>query len=77
MKAGYYFMRKIGLIGVILALGVGLTACGPKTCVECDDEVYKDGLCEYHYEMEQIRKELDDTAKDFYDMIFGERGESE
>lgn len=72
-------MRKIGLIGLILAVGITLTACGPKTCKyrDCKDEVYQDGLCEYHYEMEQIRKELDDTAKDFYDMIFGERGESE
>lgn len=77
MKAGYYFMRKIGLIGIILALGISLTVCGPKTCAECDDEVYKDGLCQYHYELEQFRNEVDDAAKDIYDSIFGERGETE
>ena len=63
------------LCGVILI--AGLTGCKPKTCSECGDEVYKDGLCDYHYELKEFHDKLDDTAKDIYDSIFGDSGEQE
>lgn len=50
---------------VLVALGIvlQLTACSLNTCKEsgCDDEIYEDGYCKYHYYLnagEDILKDI-------------------
>ena len=44
---------KKRIVGVLIALVVvlQLTACSSNTCKvnDCDDEIYEDGYCKYHY----------------------------
>ena len=45
-------MKKRALsLFVALIVVLQLTACNSDTCKEsgCDDEIYKDGYCKYHY----------------------------
>ena len=59
-------MKKLLIMISVVGLIATLAACGPKTCKECDDtEIYKDGLCRYHYDI----KQLEDAAKDAHDQI--------
>ena len=51
-KKGVQLMKK-RVLGVFVALitVLQLMACSPNACKEsgCDDEVYEDGYCKYHY----------------------------
>lgn len=62
-------MKKTGLLLLVtLLLALALSGCG-NTCKEegCDDEVYQDGYCKYHYTMHNV----DETAKGVFNGIFG------
>ena len=54
----------------ILTLAASLTACGSK-CKSCDEPVYKDGYCEYHYALNVAQDVVDDAAQDALDALFG------
>ena len=51
-------------IFAVLALGA-LVGCG--TCKEdgCDEEVYKEGYCELHYNLNELAEGLEDLADAF------------
>ena len=55
-------MKKMMALIAALALAVSLTACGGH-CKSCDQPVYKDGYCEYHYAL--------NAAQAAQDAIFG------
>ena len=59
------------LMGMMAA--VSLTACGSSTCqVEgCENEVYEDGYCEYHYALNVAGEMVSDAAGDLLDSIMG------
>lgn len=62
-------MKKVCTLLVIMLMFIALTACGGVThCKDCDDKVYKDGYCQYHYALHSI----DDTAKSAFDSLFGD-----
>ena len=65
-------MKKLLILIVILIMSTSLSACGGIThCKECDDEVYKDGYCQYHYTVNAAKDAVDDAAKGVFDSIFG------
>lgn len=62
-------MKKVGFLLVIAHLLIVLSACGGVThCKDCDDEIYKDGYCQYHYTLHNI----DETAKSAFNSLFGD-----
>lgn len=66
-------MKKAAVFLVMLLMAGSLGACGePSHCKECDDEVYKDGYCQYHYALNVLKEAVDDTAKEVYDSLFGD-----
>lgn len=54
--------KKVLCLFMALMAVLQLTACGSNTCKEsgCDDEVYEEGYCKYHYYL----KTGSDTLKD-------------
>lgn len=65
-------MKKLLILIVILIMSTSLSACSGIThCKECDDEVYKDGYCQYHYTINAAKDAVDDAAKGVFDSIFG------
>lgn len=67
-----FFRRFIEMkkkIFAVLALGAvmmtALVGCG--TCKEdgCDEEVYKEGYCELHYNLNELAEGLEDLADAF------------
>lgn len=54
--------KKTAVILLILAMAMQLVACGLFTCKQdgCEDDIYKDGYCQYHYYL----KQGSDTLKD-------------
>ena len=63
-------MKKMMALIAALALAVSLTACGAH-CKSCDQPVYKDGYCEYHYALNAAQDLVDDAAQAAQDAIFG------
>ena len=63
-------MKKMMTLIAILTLAASLTACGSK-CKSCDEPVYKDGYCEYHYALNVAQDVVDDAAQDALDTLFG------
>ena len=59
-------MKKMAALVMALILALACTACSNK-CKECDNEVYKDGYCEYHYAL----KVAGDAVDGLVDSIFG------
>ncbi len=45
--------KKLVVLLAMVALLASLTGCA-RHCKECDNEVYKDGYCEYHYGLNQL-----------------------
>ena len=64
-------MKKLTILVASLAAVACLTACGPSHCKECDNEVYKDGYCEYHYALNVAKDVVGDAANDLMDSITG------
>lgn len=63
-------MKKMMALIAALALAVSLTACGGH-CKSCDQPVYKDGYCEYHYALNVAQDVVGDAANDLMDSIMG------
>lgn len=62
--------RKISLILAVVTLVCSLVGCAGLThCKECEDEIYKDGYCKYHYEINNVKNEVDKIGKDIFDMF--------
>lgn len=50
-----------------------LSACsGASHCKKCDDKVYKDGYCKYHYSKQALEDTIDSEAKGLFDKFFGD-----
>ena len=66
-------MQKIGVFAAVLAMAISLTACGSSHCKEegCENEVYEDGYCEYHYALNVAKDAVGDAAGDLMDSILG------
>lgn len=65
-------MKKMTMILAAAMMLCVLTSCAGVThCKECDDEVYQDGYCKYHYALRVAKDTVDDAAKDLYDSVFG------
>ena len=63
-------MKKMMALIAALALAASLTACRGH-CKSCDQPVYKDGYCEYHYALNAAQDLVDDAAQAAQDAIFG------
>ncbi|MGN0507249.1 MAG: hypothetical protein ACI4FZ_11865 [Lachnospiraceae bacterium] len=62
--------KKISLLLLGAILACCLAGCAGLThCKECDDEVYKDGYCKYHYEINAAKEKIDDLGKDVFDFF--------
>lgn len=57
--------RALSLFVAFIAV-LQLTACSSDTCKEsgCDDEIYKDGYCKYHYYLNAGSDVLKDIVND-------------
>lgn len=61
----------------VVILGMAVMACmlvscaGITHCKECDNEVYQDGYCEYHYALEVAKDTVSDAAQGLYESVFG------
>ena len=66
-------MKKIAVVLTTLAMAACLTACGSAHCKEsgCENEVYQDGYCEYHYALEVAKDTVSSAANDVLNSIFG------
>ena len=64
-------MKRLMILVASLAAVACLTACGPSHCKECDNEVYKDGYCEYHYALNVAQDVVGDAANDLLDSLMG------
>lgn len=70
--------RLFALISAAIMV-MSLVACGGIThCKECDDEIYKDGYCQYHYTVykakdaiDSAKDAVDSAAKGIFDKIVG------
>lgn len=64
-------MKKlIAAVTLILSLTLTMTACSSH-CQECDQPVYQDGLCEYHYALQALQNAAEDAAGDLIDGLLG------
>lgn len=62
-------MKKLAILLLGALILCSITACSGVThCKDCDDKVYQDGYCKYHYAIHYV----DDTAKSAFDTIFGD-----
>lgn len=60
--------KKIAALFALAALACSLVACAGLThCKECDDEIYKDGYCKYHYELKNVKDKADALGKELFD----------
>ena len=62
--------KKVQFVLALIMVMTLLSACGePANCKAegCDDEIYMDGYCQYHYTMQQ----LDGLGKELFDGLFG------
>ena len=64
-------MKRLMILVASLAAVACLTACGPSHCKECDNEVYKDGYCEYHYALKVAKDTVSDAAQGLLDSVLG------
>lgn len=62
-------MKKMMALIAALVLTAGMTACGSH-CKSCDQKVYRDGYCEYHYALNTARDLVGDAARDALDTLF-------
>lgn len=63
-------MKKLMVLMLSLAAVASLAACSSH-CKECDNEVYKDGYCEYHYALNVAQDVVGDAANDLMDSLMG------
>lgn len=62
--------KKLSLIFVVVALACSLAGCAGLThCKECDDEIYEDGYCKYHYGLNAAKDKVDEVGKDLFDIF--------
>lgn len=66
-------MKRIMSLLIAAAFVCGLASCGVLHCKECDDEVYKDGYCKYHYMantvIDEVNENTDGLAGDVVDSV--------
>ena len=63
-------MKKMMALIAALALAASLTACGGH-CKSCDQPVYKDGYCEYHYAIHAAEEIVGNAAGDIMNSLLG------
>lgn len=61
--------KKIMIVLALVLSACMLTACGSSTCKKCDNEVYKDGLCQEHYYEAHPLEALNDLADGLKDLF--------
>ena len=62
--------KKLALVLAIVTIACSLVACAGIThCKECEDKVYEDGYCKYHYELNKVKEEVDSLGKDVFDLF--------
>lgn len=66
-------MKKIAVVLTTLAMAACLTACGSTHCKEsgCENEVYQDGYCEYHYAIHAAEEIVGNAAGDIMNSLLG------
>jgi len=65
--------RKISLLLLVVTLIGSMAGCAGLThCKECDDKIYEDGYCKYHYEINNAKNKVDELGKDLYDFLGGD-----
>ena len=65
--------KKLALLMAVLTVAFSLVACSGIThCKQCDDKVYEDGLCKYHYEVNSVKEKVDSVGKDLFDLLDNE-----
>ncbi len=66
-------MKKIAVVLTTLAMAACLTACGSAHCKEsgCENEVYQDGYCEYHYAIHAAEEIVGNAAGDIMNSLLG------
>lgn len=66
-------MKKVMMLIAATIILFSLSACsGLSHCKECDDAVYKDGYCKYHYSKQALKDTIDSEAKGLFDKFFGD-----
>ena len=64
--------KKISLFLVAATLVCSMVGCAGLTrCKECEDEIYEDGYCKYHYELNGTKNKVDELGKDIFNMFGG------
>ena len=65
-------MKKLSLVLAAAVMACMLVSCAGVThCKECDNEVYKDGYCEYHYALKVAKDTVSDAAQGLLDSVLG------
>ena len=66
-------MKKLAIVLTTFTMMLTLTACGSSQCQAegCENEVYQDGYCEYHYALEVAKDTVSSAANDVLNSIFG------
>jgi len=69
-KEDEFLKKKLALLMAVLTVAFSLVACSGIThCKQCDDKVYEDGLCKYHYEVNSVKEKVDSVGKDIFDLL--------
>jgi len=62
-------MKKL-LLCTVLSAAFLLTACSSNCKAEgCEDEIYQDDYCQYHYVVNTAKDEIDKLGKDIFNGI--------
>lgn len=64
-------MKKFIILLTSWLMVISLAACGSSHCKECDEAVYKDGYCEYHYALNAAGDIVDGAADEILESVFG------
>ena len=67
-------MKKQLFILILAVTMIILSACAESNCKVdgCNDEIYEDGYCKYHYTLNVTKEVIDETAKNAFNRIFGD-----
>lgn len=65
--------RKLAFVLAVATLACSIVGCAGLThCKECDDEIYKEGYCEYHYDLKNAKDKIDEIGKDLHGIFGGD-----
>jgi len=63
-------MKRLSIYAIIIAVLCILSACSPNCKAEgCEDEIYQDDYCQYHYVVNTAKNEIDKLGKDIFNGI--------